>query len=244
MLMEEVILNIKTCHTVIHGLLDDIDRSEYQNARKQLLVLRHLLINHFFVEEVILYSRFKKKFIRQPRIKKHKVSDPYDTFDKDRTKLIALMKNIDHYTSVGSKIILLTSECAQAKKEGFKECFKAISNLIMERFRFEEDILTEKMVAKIAANKINIKIPVRLAVLDKRDITGTTVNINKTGCLFKPRSPVKDIAVGEIGSLRILPITTSSFFPCKVTRITKDSIAVQALNKDSQDLTEKFKSFM
>ena len=241
MFIDDVISNIKIDHTVVRRLLAEVGQSNHQEARKQLIILRQLLINHFYVEEFMLYPCLIEKFIRKPPLNKRRVYDPYYLYTEDRENIKSLIQNINRYSSIGSNIVLLMSECIQEQKDHFSSVFTNMSNLIQERMEFEETVLTAQTVAKMSAHRLNIGIPVQLTISGKKPWTSITININKTGCLIQKPYPT-DILIEDVGLLRLLPIKKGGVYHCKTTRITKDALAVQLLEERPETMVTHFTS--
>ena len=224
-----MVQNLKVEHGVIGRLLDDIAASNHEDALKKLAVLKLLLVNHFFAEEFVLFPYLREKYLVKPKANQRGLFDAYGVHDEDCKAVIALIKNINYYTSVGTRILSLLSSCHEATPEDFDGYFKTVFDFVKERMHFEDTVLSEKMLAKMTADRINIRLSVVLYLEGKETISGTTVNVNRTGCLFKLDPHTVELAVDDIGFLCVPPLEMGSYFQCQIARITEDGIAVRFL---------------
>lgn len=115
--IKDLVLNLKTDHKVIEGILDDISQSSHDGTLKQLAVLERLLTNHFFVEEYFLYPRMKENFF------------------KDETD-----DSIERYSSIGAFVIQEISEIRGSSEEDQREKMAHFISLLKDRIRFENEI--------------------------------------------------------------------------------------------------------
>lgn len=243
MLIEEAILDLRTDHAVVQGLLGEIEQSSQERDRKkQLVILKSLLVHHFFVEEFLLYPCIRKKFSARHSVNRRRAFDAH--YEDLHQKLPELLKTVDHCTSVGSQVIAMISELLGSQEKRVGMPWRELSHLIHERIRFEEDVLNENMMARLTSSRIDIQVPVMLSVSGKTAIAGTTLNINKTGCLLETDSHARDVTVGDVRFLHRLPVKASGYFKCKVIRVTRNTLAVQLLGDRVTDLVEIFERSM
>lgn len=229
----EMISNIKADHRVVRGMLDDVAAASHRDAVKQLAILKQLLINHFFVEDFVLYPYIRDRYIRQRRVNMASLSDVHDIQD-GREDMVELTRKIEGYAFVGEKVLGLITECMHSKEEAFMESFQLLSDFLRERIAFEDCVLEKRM-----APRFEITARVAFKVQGKQAFSGTTIDISRTGCLFKTGAHANAISVGNVGMLSIFHQDTHETFTCKIVRMTEDAIAVQFLEEYPKPLTLK-----
>lgn len=133
MKFHEMVFTLQVDHKVIDDLIDSIARSGFRDARKKLIIFRQLLINHFLVEELVLYPFVKKNFLGKNgngRFVSFHLASVYD-FE-------SIMTGIEKHNAVGMKVVDLISECMQIEEALFQKKMARIATLIRERILFEE----------------------------------------------------------------------------------------------------------
>ncbi|MBF0097656.1 MAG: PilZ domain-containing protein [Magnetococcales bacterium] len=85
------------------------------------------------------------------------------------------------------------------------------------------------MMMQPRAQRIQLHARVLLELTGKGALTGNTLNVSGSGVLFTVGYPAKQLAVGEVGLLHVLPLDGNQPLPCKVTRVSEFDIAVQFL---------------
>ena len=228
-----MVSNIRIDHTVICQLLDDIAISTYQNAIKQLVVLRQLLINHLFVEDFILHPYIRNRYINKREANSANLFDLYE-IDDGRDDMVALTQRIGHYDSIGEKVIEMLSSCSNAKPDEFSTHFTALFDFVKTRIEFEDTVLEKRI-----ATRINIRVRVALVITGEIRYTGTSINISESGCLFKVGASVPHATEGATGTFRILSFANNNSFLCQIVRIQGDLIAVQFLQLLSESIMQQ-----
>lgn len=229
----EMVSNIKTDHTVILGLLDDMDNATDKDAVKQLVVLKQLLVNHFFIEEFILYPYIRKRYKTKQAVNNASLFDRYE-IDDGRDDMVLLTNTDEGYEHAGDKIIGMITRCADLKTDNFKACFQKISAILKKRIQFEDTILEKRI-----APRIQCTVRVRLTALGKQILLGHTIDISETGCLIKSDEPVKDLSVGDRVTVHFPQDNTVEEASCTISRLTEEGLAVQFLVFCPESLMKK-----
>ncbi len=134
--IRKLAFNLKTDHFIIQKLLKDVVTLPPKEAKQLFPILRQLIVNHFLVEELLFYPLIKKKQLQS-------LNETINLYGERSGKddLKALKKEIEHYESIGARVIAIMSECAGLKKTEFRECMKTLADLVKSRIDFEETIL-------------------------------------------------------------------------------------------------------
>lgn len=133
MKFHEMVFTLQVDHKIIETLLNSIARSDYKTARKKLIIFRQLLINHFLVEELVLYPFVKQNFFGKDadgRFVSCSLSSTYD--------FASIMQGIEIHNAVGMKVVEIISECMDIEESLFQKKMTRMATLIRERVAFEE----------------------------------------------------------------------------------------------------------
>ncbi len=133
MKFHEMVFTIRMDHAVIGTLLASIERSNDRDARKKLSIVKLLLINHFLVEEFVLYPYIRKKVISDEMHGRIRLFDQMEDHDAAEW-----MQEMDRHHAACTAIIALVSDCLRAEEGRFQEMFARIAALLRERITFEE----------------------------------------------------------------------------------------------------------
>lgn len=234
----EMVANTKIDHDVICGLLDDIAQSTYEDALKRVTILKQLLINHFFVEDFILYPYIRDRYITKQSVNRASLFDIYE-IDDGHDDMVRLTRTMSDHDFAGEKFIGMVSECVHSKKEDFEDCFKILSDCLKERITFEDNVLEKR-----TSPRIHVNVRIALEIKGKRMLTGTMKDISETGCFFEMGGQKSGLSIGEVGYLHMFQMDTIKNMPCKIVRIAKDGLAVQFLDSFPEASINQLSSYM
>ncbi|MEO5363137.1 MAG: hemerythrin domain-containing protein [Magnetococcus sp. DMHC-8] len=136
MKFHELVFTIQVDHAVIGRLLDSIALSGYRDARRKLSIVKQLLINHFLVEEFVLYPYIRKQLVNS------EAGDQTSLFEQmDHRDATEVLKGMEGHNSACTHIITRVSACLNAEEEAFRALFADLSSLLRARIAFEEERL-------------------------------------------------------------------------------------------------------
>ncbi|MBF0582597.1 MAG: hypothetical protein HQL80_00015 [Magnetococcales bacterium] len=129
----EVVFTLQVEHRLMGAMLDSIARSNYVNARKKLFIFKQLLINHFLVEEFVLYPFIKKQMIDKEATGQLLLSGGSADFDFE-----AIVKEMESFNAVGVQAVGTIAECLRLEEDLFQENFARVAEWVRARVLFEE----------------------------------------------------------------------------------------------------------
>lgn len=111
---------------LIHNVLAEYSKNNHKNAKKELILLNHLVIDHVTDENIEFYKLLKDK--NRVSIKNRKYTEEFVATFKDMR--LDLMKFLTHYTKKETPL-----------DDKFFDTLNEIAEILRERIDFEEENL-------------------------------------------------------------------------------------------------------
>ena len=217
-----MVANVKIDHDVISAVLDDMAGAPHDDARKQLVILKQLLINHFFIEDFVLYPYIRERYVTKRAINRASLFDVYEVDDAHQD-MLKLTDSVAGYHSVGAQMIQLLTECTNAEEPVFFERFGLFRDRLKTRIAFENAILETRVSSRVA-----VELQVALRIVGASYV-GTMRTVNERGCAVEFDRELSGVSPGDTGALTLFSAYVSQDLPCKVLRLSAGEVAIQFL---------------